>query len=142
MYLIQWGTTLVKQIFNWAYPGPSHWVQRYSTEIQYKQPKKSEIRVQQKIFYYKSFAVNLFLCSHIKSLLLVKISYISIDQNMQKQHALFCCKLAKMMKLTKFQQKSACYFCMFQSIEMYEILTSNSDSICEHRNRFTAIDLQ
>ena len=23
-------------------------------------------------------------------------------------------------------------------LEMYEILTSNSDSICEHRNRFTA----
>ena len=24
---------VVKQIFSWAYPGPSHWVQRYSTEI-------------------------------------------------------------------------------------------------------------
>ena len=52
--------------------------------------QKSEIRVQQKIFYHKSIAVNLFLYSPIKSLILVKISYISIDQSMQKQHALFC----------------------------------------------------
>ena len=41
-------------------------------------------------FYHKSIAANLFLRSPMKSLLLDKISYISIDQSMQKQHALFC----------------------------------------------------
>ena len=60
----------------------------------------------------------------------------------EKVACTFLLKFGQFHHFGQFITKRACYFCMFQSIEMYEILTSNSDSICEHRNRFTAIDLQ